>query len=711
VVAPAQWAQAASADDYTIDAAAYPLLPSVIPYWAALSLGRWSETLINLPVLLAGVAIGLALYGQCRESGANPLFSMAAVYLLFSVPLFGTHLALAGYADIWMAGFAGLGFVALMRGSSPGQGFQTALGLLMLALAMLVKNEGTVWFLAALLMVALVTFRWRTSLIAGLVIFGGVWVASASGVTHLDLPLIGTLGVVNGRLHIPFIGSFALEIHDIWQPYRDNFFAMGSWNLLWVLVSASLLVGLVGSKPFADPARRAPVVFIGIFLVTQLFIFGFTDQGIWADTYTAINRLPLHFTPALVFSALTLLHSWVVRAGGADVLAWPNEPNPAPPVLRPLLASLIAALIVIAGSVAFLAHGLPQNQPEVREYAAADFNFMMGSGSADGERVAVDGFTDGYALLSSGQIELPADDYRCLRLNLERHGSDGVPIFFWRSARAPGELVRAPVLESGLVLIDLSAREAWQGEITEFGLLFEERGGRYSLGPVALIPDSLALRLQLTWDSWTAFEGWTQKSVNFLQGGRAKQPLRLPVLLTAWLAVTVALTWLLTRRSGGGSRQLWLGTALAFLAAWMVLDIRWTANSLRQAGQTLEKYGSVSADQRLARGLDGIVYRYVSRLKADVLPAALARILIVADQQVVEYYLQRAKYHLLPHSVYATRRFPDNLELSSLDYVIFLGPPGGIKGVPGWSTVWERSLQRVDSAELGEVFAVVKGAD
>jgi hypothetical protein len=710
VVVPADWVAANAADVFTVDAAAYPRLPSVIPFWAALSLGRWSETLINLPGLMAGIAIGLALYGQCRESGMGLLGSTAAGYLLLSLPLLGTHLALAGYADIWMAGFAGLGFLALIRGAGPGQGFQTTLGFLMLAFAMLVKNEGVVWFLAALLMQALITFRWRTNLVTGLVIAAVLWMAQALGVTHVDIPLIGTLGMVNGQLQIPFIGSFALEIHDIWQPYRDNFFVMGTWNLLWVLVFASLLAGLVGNKPFADPARVASVAFIGIFLATQLFIFGFTDQGIWADTYTAINRLPLHFTPALIFAALTLFHSRSALADGAEIPVKPAG-TAVPSLARPLVAALIAAVIVIAGAMVIVARDLPQSPAEIRHYATPDFNFVMGSGSAKGDQVVVSTFTDGYALVSSGSVTIPAADYRFISLTLVRNSDNGVPILFWRHSDAPGELARVPVRESDRGLIDLSVHAGWRGEITEFGFLFQSSDGVVAIGPAALEPDSLARRLQLTWNAWTAFEVWSQKSVNFLQGGRPDQPLRAPALLIAWLALTVALGWLLSKRSGGNSRQLWLVAAMAFWVAWMLLDFRWTVNSLRQASQTLENYRGANEHERLAVGLDGIVYRYISRLKADVLPSTPARILLVADEQAAEYFLQRAKYHLLPHSVHATRQFPPGLEPNSLDSVIFLGAAGGIHEVPGWNPDWEQALRPVDRAELGEAFTVVKDAD
>jgi hypothetical protein len=479
---------------------------------------------------------------------------------------------------------------------------------------------------------------------------------------------------------------------------------------LWVLVAASVLAGMTGSKPFTDPARRAATVFVGVFMATQLFIFGFTDQGIWADTYTAINRLPLHFMPALLFAALTLFRSRAGLARQAEAHSV-SAGGARPPLSPALLAGLAAAVIAVAGALVFLARDLPREPVEALDYAAADFRFMMGSGSAEGDRMVIDGFTDGYALLSSGEVAVPAADYRFLRLDLAAISGDGVPVLFWRRSDAPGELVRLPLRSPGSLLIDLSAEEGWRGEISEFGLLFEEGGGSFAVGPAALEPDSLALRLRLTRDSWTVFERWTQKSVNFLQGGSPQQSLRLPTLLTAWLAVTLALLWLLSKRAGANPRLSWLGAALAFLAAWMLLDVRWTVNSLRQAGNTLASDRGLSEDVLLARGLDGPVYRYVSRLEADVLPATPARILIIGDRHTVEYYLQRARYHLLPHSAYATRRIPTDLEPASLDYVIFLGPADAMRDVPGWSAAWERASRPVDRAELGTTFAIVRAAD
>jgi hypothetical protein len=323
VVGTVEWTTATSVDIYTIDAWRYHLFPSVIPYWAALSLGRWSETLINVPVLFAGLAMGMALYGQCREHGLSVLASLITCYLLYSIPLFGTHLALAGYADIWMAGFTGLGFIALMRGvimrDDVGRpGFQIALGFLMILFGIWVKNEGAVWFLAALVMLILATCRPRVPILMMVAAVVSALLAFALGVAHIEIPLIGKLGLVDGRLAIPFIGNFTLEAHNVWHVYWNNFITMGSWNLLWVLVAASLLLTFKSpSVSSGYRARRAALSFILIFLTTQLFIFGFTDQGLWADTSTAINRLPLHFVPALLFAVIVIAHASLTQKKSA----------------------------------------------------------------------------------------------------------------------------------------------------------------------------------------------------------------------------------------------------------------------------------------------------------------------------------------------------------------------------------------------------------
>jgi hypothetical protein len=140
------------------------------------------------------------------------------------------------------------------------------------------------------------------------------------GISYIDLPGIGTLGLIDGWLHIPFIGSFELEIRDLRAAYLMNFFLMGSWNLLWPVVVFGLLLAARGiSGPWTDETMRAAFGFMVIFFATQVFIFCFTDRGEYAELFTAINRLPLHFLPALLYATATVIWSRLSLARGQNI--------------------------------------------------------------------------------------------------------------------------------------------------------------------------------------------------------------------------------------------------------------------------------------------------------------------------------------------------------------------------------------------------------
>ncbi|RLA51203.1 MAG: hypothetical protein DRQ98_11825, partial [Gammaproteobacteria bacterium] len=81
-------------------------------------------------------------------------------------------------------------------------------------------------------------------------------------------------------------------------------------------------------------------------------------------------------------------------------------------------------------------------------------------------------------------------------------------------------------------------------------------------------------------------------------------------------------------------------------------------------------------------------------------------ILILGDENAIDYYLLRAKYHLLPHSVNVVGRLPKKLVPENLNFVIFFGQPAGITKVRGWKPSWQKSLVQVDQGEWGVVYRV-----
>src|SRR5690606_35915618 len=124
-------------------------------------LERWDDSLINLPWLLCAGALGLAFYGQLRYWRLTPLASLLGTYLLLSIPLLNTHIALAGYGDLWLATTYSLAGMALLPWLRTGDSRQGWLALLLALACPLLKREGLIWILPFLppLLIAHLSFR------------------------------------------------------------------------------------------------------------------------------------------------------------------------------------------------------------------------------------------------------------------------------------------------------------------------------------------------------------------------------------------------------------------------------------------------------------------------------------------------------------------------------------------------------------------------
>ena len=695
LVGPQAWLEATQGGVYTTSGFAYPDLPSAIPYWAALSLGRWSETLVNLPVLLCGLGIGLALYGQLRAVGASVLLSSAVVFMLWSTPLFGVHAALGGYADIWMAGYAGLGFVALLAPAATNQRPQWALGLLMLALGLLVKDEGVAWFALGLALIAFTGLRPRTALSALGVVVVAIAVAAATGTTFLDIPWLGGVGLQDGRLYLPVIGPIGLELHDVRGAYARNLFAMGSWNLLWALLAIALVAA---AWPPVNRAGKAGMAFLVLFVASQLLIFGFTGHGSFAGSYTAINRLPLQFLPALLFA-------------GAMIYA---SRTPQPARIRSgaiAAAALGSALLVAGGLVLATWRTLPGAASEPLSFSPMQLRFALGSGSQGPDELTISGFANGFALVTTGPVEVDAGALSLLRYSTA--SGDGQPpaAFFWRPAGNPNDVVRLdlPAAEGRL---DLSTAAGWGGRVIELGFLFPQPdGGTARLGSFSLEAPGLASSLGSMAEGWFRFEPWTQKSVNFLYGGERGPDWPLPVVLAIWLLLAAILMWLPARRLPG----FWpMSLGVLALSAWMVLDVRWTVNSYRLAYGTVEDFSGRSEHERLLAGLDGALYGYIDQIKQQHLGDEPARILLVhSGEGSIDFLAKRARYHLLPHSVMLSDRLGEQHVRDELAYVLFVDNFAGLTrqqifGRLPMHDAWRARLTPVSASALGLLFSVTK---
>lgn len=313
-IAPSEWLADDSGRAQTIDAWRYPTTVSLIATWSVLAFGQWNETAANLPWVGCILALALGFYGQARLWGAPAPTAIVFTWLLLSLPLLNSHVALAGYADLWLATMLGFAFMSFLQWSRDGDRRQGLLALVLLAVSLSIKVESLVWallFLPALLATK-VRGRW---LIATATSIGILALAvRMSGGIHFEIPFMGLAQLGPDRIELPYLGQFNLSALQSWEPMLRHFLLYGNWHLLpYLLVIAVFLSAFKLTSSRSEAWQRAGLTWVLSCLFAFYALFAWTHAAAWASDSTSINRVFLHFVPGLIFWLMTVWMSAQTR--------------------------------------------------------------------------------------------------------------------------------------------------------------------------------------------------------------------------------------------------------------------------------------------------------------------------------------------------------------------------------------------------------------
>lgn len=294
----AKWLESGSAMQFVDAHPAYPATVPLLQVWTALCLGRWDESLINVPWLAILATLGLAFYAQLRRIGIGMAQAMLFSYLLLSIPFIDLHVAVAGYVDIFVAAAYGMATMAFCQWVCT-RGRTDALLAALCALACIaIKNEGVVWALT-LLPPVLVAIDRRVGL-------GTVALLGAAILAYL-LYGPGELNVLGYTLRT--------EFSNVSRPMFEHFFEMDNWHLLWYLTLA--VIALRWRALFSAKAAPMTVTMLGAFAFVFV-VFFYSNAAFGVADETLVNRLPLHMVPALAFYLAFLWRQAPERASGVE---------------------------------------------------------------------------------------------------------------------------------------------------------------------------------------------------------------------------------------------------------------------------------------------------------------------------------------------------------------------------------------------------------
>ncbi|MEP7208068.1 MAG: hypothetical protein ABI920_14100 [Casimicrobiaceae bacterium] len=280
---------------------ASPYYPPTIPLlqvWTSLALGRWDDALMNWPWWQILLALVLLVYGGLRSLDAGRLTALAGAFMVATLPLVDTHVALAGYADLPMAAFYTAAAVAVLRWARSRSRIDAGLALVLALACTQVKNPGLPWALT-LVPAVIVTLVPRNGARTVAYLFGGALLLVAIlAQTH---PV-----VLHYRLHLDF--------DPAWSALARSYFLLGNWHLLWYGVLAA---AVLARRDLLESQLIALTVTIAAGMLFLFIVFGFTNARDWVADQTSINRATLHFAPlAVVFGVLAFqafAHRWDVR--------------------------------------------------------------------------------------------------------------------------------------------------------------------------------------------------------------------------------------------------------------------------------------------------------------------------------------------------------------------------------------------------------------
>lgn len=263
---------------------------SVIPS-GSMMLSPWAFLYLGWVLVTLGVAY--------RLSGHWTLACIATL-IVSSAPMIESHVALGGYADLWLA--SGLVFgLALVLGLDEKRELSTALvvGVVIIASSMWIKNNGILYVLIVLLALIFGAFLTGPRRALGWGAVGGLaavlaWMLAFGidldlGILRLVyLPDEGLVGLNNRVGSLSEAGGLDI-LQNLWQAWWvSSSYGLG-FSLMLVLLPLGLCVGLV-RRDFVGVALTLGAIGFVVFFVLAQFVSAYFYEFATPETDTGLTR-------------------------------------------------------------------------------------------------------------------------------------------------------------------------------------------------------------------------------------------------------------------------------------------------------------------------------------------------------------------------------------------------------------------------------------
>ena len=337
---------------------------------------------------------------------------------------------------------------------------------------------------------------------------------------------------------------------------------------------------------------------------------------------------------------------------------------------------LLGLVVLLSGAQVLHNYLTPQGKSPALTWGLEDIQVDRGTVTQAAEGLLIRLNDNGQAIITFPVTGSLPDGYRSLHLAFTEILADVDIVVLWRPDAEGRDIESHRVLKNSQRDVWLSARElqSWSGEMKSFGIaLLGRPDTTFMLEEVSVGPAYLSHRIRATLADWTGYIPWHPSSVNVHTGYTTRASyMAAPVFRLFW--ALSALAYMTLRFFSRKKMQSdWRVIGGIFLACWIVLDLIWQQNLLRQLGHTFETFYGKDTKAKLAAGPDGSLVDFIDAVKREI-PLANARVFVASRY---DYWGMLSNYYLYPHNVYWRRHgpeLPQAKHLRSGDYIVLVKP-------------------------------------
>lgn len=304
---PQDWLKAGQQySQYTLGnyhAWSYPPTIPIILVWNMIGAGVSDHTALFIPWMLASINLSISLYGYLRLCGSSAVAATLAVYCLLNLPYLNVHIALPGYADLWLAAAFGCALLALCEWERCRRPEYALFCAILAGFCTQLKLPGIV--LGAIVYLALFRSLLDWSLKRELGIYSILLLLLTSTlIIGMDttLPIIGQVSLSLSKITLPIFGEFDLAYHPIEKPIVETLLTMNNWYLLWYIAIILLPIGFLRARFLRELSSFLFALFLAILFMVIYFFF--THHYWTAESFTTVNRWLIYLiAPTIYVSA------------------------------------------------------------------------------------------------------------------------------------------------------------------------------------------------------------------------------------------------------------------------------------------------------------------------------------------------------------------------------------------------------------------------